>query len=311
MDHSTSFAHKLLKLFLILISDGEKHFLGDLKKTLNCSSQTVLRLISEIKPILGDNLNLGKDGRCRWFKLVAFDPKPLEGDCAVLNLILALSQTLKPYQNDKLKKQIQDLLRFIAIKHLSEKTLKESFTFYPQGSLSLQELSKMLEVLTFCKEKVLLCDVTVVTLNLHSIEQFYFLPKKFLFYQNEFYIVGAKFKENAKNFESFVALKLNDLANFKATSFKVSTPCTSCTYQDLGFEDFKPVHYQIAFKDNRLSAFIKERTWSEVQHIKTQDDGTFILDLCVSDEKALQTWLKSLCFATKISADPLSLQLDF
>ena len=108
-----------------------------------------------------------------------------------------------------------------------------------------------------------------------------------------------------------MALKLSDLASFKETSFKVSAPCTSCTYQDLGFEDFKPVHYQIAFKDNRLSAFIKERTWASNQTIKEQADGSFVLDLCVSDEKALQAWLKSLCFATKVSVEPMSSRLTF
>ena len=68
-DEDSTFGSKLLKLFRILLADQRKHYLKDLKESLNCSSQTVLRLMSEIERELGSNLEMGKNGRLRWYRL--------------------------------------------------------------------------------------------------------------------------------------------------------------------------------------------------------------------------------------------------
>ena len=65
----SSYGSKLLRLFRILISDQRRHYLLDLKETLNCSSQTLIRLIEEIEREVGESLEFGKDGRKRWYKM--------------------------------------------------------------------------------------------------------------------------------------------------------------------------------------------------------------------------------------------------
>ena len=48
-----SYGEKLISLFVRLLFSGERHSLTELAKTLNCSKQTVLRLIDNIRKAYG------------------------------------------------------------------------------------------------------------------------------------------------------------------------------------------------------------------------------------------------------------------
>lgn len=67
-DRSTA-SDKVLRLFRILLSSNQRWFLYDLTKKLNCSTQTVTRLAEVIEREIGANLETGKDGRFRWYRL--------------------------------------------------------------------------------------------------------------------------------------------------------------------------------------------------------------------------------------------------
>ncbi|MBQ7609312.1 MAG: hypothetical protein IJU76_15295 [Desulfovibrionaceae bacterium] len=60
---------KLLRLFQLLMLDGRRHFQKDLQEYLNCSKQTVLRLIDEIEGVIGVNLTSGLENRKRWYQI--------------------------------------------------------------------------------------------------------------------------------------------------------------------------------------------------------------------------------------------------
>lgn len=60
---------RLLRLFILLLRDGRKHYLADLKRALGCSPQTVLRMTDSIAAVIGGNFTTGMDNKRRWYRL--------------------------------------------------------------------------------------------------------------------------------------------------------------------------------------------------------------------------------------------------
>ncbi len=67
-DADTSPGAKLLR-FVSRLSDGKKHYQVDLVKELNCSPQTVMRLVTEVESVMGGALTTEIDKGRRWYQL--------------------------------------------------------------------------------------------------------------------------------------------------------------------------------------------------------------------------------------------------
>lgn len=73
--------NKLLRLFHLLMLDGRRHFQQDLQEYLNCSKQTVLRLIDEIEGVIGANLTSGLEKKKRWYQIRSLTSHVTRGAC--------------------------------------------------------------------------------------------------------------------------------------------------------------------------------------------------------------------------------------
>lgn len=60
---------RLLRLFILLLRDGRKHYLADLKRALGCSPQTILRMTDSIAAVTGGDFTTGMDNNRRWYRL--------------------------------------------------------------------------------------------------------------------------------------------------------------------------------------------------------------------------------------------------
>ena len=60
---------RLLRLFILLLRDGRKHYLADLKRALGCSPQTILRMTDSIAAVTGGVFTTGMDNNRRWYRL--------------------------------------------------------------------------------------------------------------------------------------------------------------------------------------------------------------------------------------------------
>lgn len=69
LDKDASKGIKLLKLFQLLMLDSRKHYQTDLADYLDCSAQTVIRLIKDIEELIGPDLLSGTEDRRRWYQI--------------------------------------------------------------------------------------------------------------------------------------------------------------------------------------------------------------------------------------------------
>lgn len=69
LDPDARTGDKLLRLFRKLLFDNRRHFQQDLARELNCSPQTVIRLMEQIENAVGIALEMGMEQRRRWYRL--------------------------------------------------------------------------------------------------------------------------------------------------------------------------------------------------------------------------------------------------
>lgn len=69
LDPDARTGDKLLRLFRKLLFDNRRHFQQDLARELNCSPQTVIRLMEQIESAVGIALEMGTEQRRRWYRL--------------------------------------------------------------------------------------------------------------------------------------------------------------------------------------------------------------------------------------------------
>ena len=69
LDSDARTGDKLLRLFRKLLFDNRRHFQQDLARELNCSPQTVIRLMEQIESAVGIALEMGTEQRRRWYRL--------------------------------------------------------------------------------------------------------------------------------------------------------------------------------------------------------------------------------------------------
>ncbi|MBW2590646.1 MAG: hypothetical protein JRD71_08015, partial [Deltaproteobacteria bacterium] len=81
IDPYRSYGQKLISLFAKLLFSGKSHSLIELSRMLNCSKQTVLRLVDDIRRSYGVDIEEMKEGRRKFYRI-----KRLSASKPVINL---------------------------------------------------------------------------------------------------------------------------------------------------------------------------------------------------------------------------------
>ena len=113
MDSTTG--GKLLRLFLRLMADRNRHFQTELAVWLNCSKQTIMRLMREIEGVVGDRLKTDLEDRRRWYQLCPDSRMPLGLDCEELRFLQICRDLACSYLPSQVQRRVDDSLFRLAM----------------------------------------------------------------------------------------------------------------------------------------------------------------------------------------------------
>ena len=68
-DYYSSYGQKLISLFAKLLFSGKSHSLIELSRMLNCSKQTVLRLVDDIRRAYGVDIEESMENRKKYYRI--------------------------------------------------------------------------------------------------------------------------------------------------------------------------------------------------------------------------------------------------
>ena len=114
-DMDLTAGEKLLRLFLRLMADRNRHFQADLAVWLNCSKQTIIRLMGVIESVVGTRLKMGMEDRRRWYLFCPDSRMPLGLDCEELRFLHICRDMASAYLPAQVQRRVDDSLFRLAM----------------------------------------------------------------------------------------------------------------------------------------------------------------------------------------------------
>lgn len=297
MDDATK-GNKLLRLFQLLMIDGRRHFQRDLEEYLNCSKQTVLRLIDDIESVIGVNLTSGLENRKRWYQIRSLTRSSLGLEFEELRYLSICRDLAAPYLPEQVRKRIdKSIFNFSMLMSDTayadrDKIQGTQFSFYSKGRIDYTPYFEHISKLVKAKEEKLICLVSYKAAGAIRAREHRFAPNQIVSMNNALYILGATVTEDFQSMRHLINLAIHRIKEVVLTDkpilFKMSSD------QNLfGLPWHEPRTFKIRFKSGKVADYVRERIWSDSQRLVELGNGDLLLEIVTRSEPELTAWVRS------------------
>jgi predicted DNA-binding transcriptional regulator YafY len=296
-----SYGEKLIGLFVRLLFSGERHSLTDLAQMLDCSKQTVLRLIDNIRKSYGINIEETKQGNRSFYRIrksiASLKNIPLtEAELQSLQMCKAFTQHLvgKKLYEEATQAIFKSKAMLADGQHIGEC----HFTAFRPGTIDYTPQHQIIHTLIEAMEKQKVCKLTYQAIETPRPKTFYIKPLKLFSYHDAIYLHAQKAKEpgkpyRASQYDPLLAvhrMKAVDMTDVKFQPDKFDFEKTF--NQHFGLIKDKAFEVEVAFT-GWSAAYVSERIWSPDQKIIKKDKDKVVLKFTSSSEPELISWLLS------------------
>lgn len=307
-DPYKSYGEKLIGLFVRLLFSGESHSLTDLARMLDCSKQTVLRLINNIRKSYGIEIEETKQGNRSFYRInksaSSLQNVPLtEAELQSLQLCKAFTQHLV---GKKLFEEATSAVNKSIVTLTREKKISDCHvTAFHPGSIDYTPQHQIIHALMEAMEKHKICKLTYQALEAPRPKTYHIKPMQLFAYRDAIYLHAHKAKEPGKPYQSHAFAPLIAIHRIKTLEI------TDMRFQPEKF-DFDKIfnrHFGI-MKENAFAVeaeftgwaakYVVERVWSSDQEIIAKGKGKIILKFTASSEPELISWLLSFAEEAKL-----------
>lgn len=298
-DSDTTSSAKLLKLFRKLMIEGKKHYLSDLAKDFNCSSQTILRLIMTIEEEICINLKTGKDGVKRWYQIESISRSRLGLDFEELRYLAICRDLASPYLPEQVKKRVDEsLLNFSLLMSDSayagrENIQKEQFAFFSKGYIDYTKHYSAIEKLLKAVDQKMICIIRYKAAGKNEIKEHRFAPHKFVSMSGTLYCLGATVENNFIKMKHYNSFPIHRIIDVISTDKLIQFEIPNVELNMFGLPWHEPRTFKIQFKAGRSADYVKERIWADNQKITDLEDGGILLEITTRSEPELTSWVRS------------------
>jgi len=302
LDSYKSYGQKLIGLLVRLMFSGERVSLTELARLENCSKQTIIRLLNDIRMSYGMDIEETFRGNRKYYRV----KRPTSG-----LPVMALSETeirtlqmCRDFTEHLIGKPLYEeatraLLKSRALLPGKDNSFKCHFASFRPGTIDYKPQHQIIHTLIEAMEKQKVCKLTYQGLGAPKPKTFHIKPLKLFSYHDTIYLHAQKAKEPGKPYRSpkfdpllavhrMQAAELTDIAFEPPASFDFEKVFNS------NFGVIKNDAFTVEVEFTGWSArFVAERTWSADQKIKSKDDNRIILTFTASSESELVSWLLS------------------
>lgn len=300
-------AEKLLMLYTLLIRRGERpSSLAELAGLLQCSKQTVLRLLAQLEASGYGKLEAPiRRGREHCYRL-AFGLHDLSGDARELAWLTFYRQMLRQFLpqgmgrlwNEEMNADPPDRLHLSPIE-VPPLAADGADVFFPCGIIDYPAFAAQYHRLLLALRQRILCRVLYREGLRQGESCLYFMPQRLVIRQDSLSFLGWRMEDAAGRDTGRgrpVSLFLHRCLRVEMTGRSApapSLPCAECPEQDeAGGRDESRFRVRLLFAPQEAD-YIYDRRWSLRQDVQLRDDGSLLLDFDAGSENEVLAWLLS------------------
>lgn len=290
---------KLLRLFQRLMLDGNRHFQRDLAEWLNCSSQTISRLIAEIEGVIGTSLQSGMEGHRRWYQICPSSRRHLGLDFEELRYLRVCRELAEPYLPEQIRKRVDDsIFRFSILMADASFTNsshhgKPQFAFFSKGRIDYTPYFGYIDQLLQAQETRKVCLVHYTSAGKNNVKAYHFAVSRMISMNNALYVLGAEIGEDFTTISRMLSLAVHRIKDVILTDKPVTFEIPDADPGTFGLPWHEPRTFRIRFAPGKASDYVRERIWAESQRMEDTDDGGVLLEIVTRSEPELMAWVRS------------------
>jgi predicted DNA-binding transcriptional regulator YafY len=304
-----SYGQKLISLFAALLFSRQRHSLIELSRMLNCSKQTVLRLVDDIKMSYGVDIEESVENRKKYYRLkrrIGVDPtlNLTESEISVLQMCRAFTEHL--LGRKLFEEATQALLK--SQSHLPENKHVDSrhFGSFIPGSIDYTQHHQIIHRLIKAMDEKKVCMITYKRVMTDRSKTFYIKPLKIFSHKDTIYLharmaryPGKPFKE--PDFDPLLAVHRIQKIELAERSYKFPENYDFEKFFNQNFGVIKENAFEVDIEFKGYWAeYVAERMWSPDQKLKRKKDGTVRLKFSASSEPELISWILSFGDGAKV-----------
>ncbi len=300
---------KLLKLYMLLLFNDREYSLTSLADKINCSKQTVARLLKRIDENYPAHLVERRESRQKYyrFKRPSISVRTAIDSSGLRQLALCrdLVKGLLPEEDWELVnlsvQQAKTNLSRVDYGSYEDAVIGQSIS---RGYIDYESKREQLAAIEKCILNKKCCTVDYEKEIGDKVRTYNFAPQRLLTFHNGLYAWGWLINEEGPvktDKKSPIKLALHRMLKVQQDS-RSSVSLTDMDPDDekiFGFMQDHPFKVRIYF-DRSVVTYISDRVWSRDQKIIPQEDGGVILDFSASNKQELMSFVLSLGSKAKI-----------
>lgn len=299
LDEDYTYGAKLLKLFRRLMLDGRKHYQVELAEWLNCSKQTVIRLIAEIEAEIGISLESGLEGHKKWYRIHSISRSRFGLELEELRYLSICRDLATPYLSAQAKQRVDESIFNMSMLLADpayanrEEAQRPQYQFFSKGRIDYTPHHEQLELLVEAKTQKLACLIRYKAAGREEPRDHRFAVDQIVTMNNAIYVLGAILSDDFRAVRHFSHLAIHRIIDVTLTNKHFSIQFPKYSEELFGLPWHEPRKFSIHFRAGKVADYVQERIWSDSQTIRIQEDNSIILELMTQSEPELLAWVRS------------------
>ena len=308
-DQYSSYGDKLIGLFARMMFSNRRFSLTELARITDCSKQSIVRLIENIRKAYGVEVEETVEGKQKFFRIII-----LKNSIPVLPLTeseLTAMQMCKTFTEHLLGDRFDTDATHALAKNLSFISCpigspSRHFASFSMGTIDYTPHQENIHILIDAMNAQHICRITYQAILEKKAKTFYILPLKIFSYRDTLYLHARLAAPPGKDYgkaEFDPLLAVHRLKKVEKTDRPFEYPA------DYDFEAVFTKNFGIIKSDAFVvevefsgwaALHVAERTWSEDQKITQIDDHTIRLTFSCSLDVEIVPWVLSFGHAVKV-----------
>jgi predicted DNA-binding transcriptional regulator YafY len=297
-----TYGEKLISLFARLLFSGEWLSLTQLARELDCSKQTVLRLIRDIESGYSVPLETNLQGQRRVYRIPRRTPhRPAamltHEELESLLMCRAFTEHLLGRDHFDLATRALEKTTQLVTDHELAAVSSSDFGVFRPGSIDYRPFHPFLRTLTEAMQEHLVCKARYRKPGTQKAETIHIKPLKIFAWRETIYVharhakvPGATFKE--RNYDPLLALQRFESVAKTTTSFRKPKDYDFDKAMNRHFGLIRGKPFKVTAEFSGWAAdYVAERQWSPKQKMQRLDDGRLRLEFDAVSMPEVVTWV--------------------
>lgn len=302
MDIYSSYGQKLISLFSRLLFSGESYSLTELARMLNCSKQTVLRLLDDISAGYKIEIEESRQGNRKYVRLKR--PGRAIPISTLSEMEMQVLQMCHQFTTHLLGRELFEeatraLLKSQALLGTAREPSSAHFAAFRSGTIDYTPYHDTIQTLIEAMEAKKVCKISYQAVGENRAKTFYIKPLKIFSYRDALYLHAQKAMDPSRRFrapEFDPLLAVHRMKDVEMMEWKFEFP------QNYDFEKIfnrtfgiiKQETFEVEAEFTGWAAiYVAERIWSPNQRIEKDGEDKIRLTFTASSEAEVTSWLLS------------------